>query len=85
MTEYKRIPLTIDAIFTSDGTIKPRKIILKDGFYTVDKVVNVRRFCPKVVPCVAPVEYTVMVEGNEKKIYFEPHSNMWFSVKAYER
>lgn len=85
MVEYKRIPLTIDALFLADGTIKPRKIILKEGVFSIDRVFSVKNYCPRVVPCVAPLEYTVLVEGNEKKIYFEPHSNMWFSVKAYEK
>ena len=79
--EYKRIPLTIEAIFTSDGTIKPRKIIVRDGTFSIDKITYVKRRCPQVVPCVAPIEYTVLIDGNEKRIYFEPHSNMWFSIK----
>ena len=33
---------------------------------------------------VSPKEGKVMVEGVEKRIYFEPHSNLWFSVKSYE-
>ena len=85
MVEYKRVPLIIDALFLTDGTIKPRKIILKEGVFDIDRVVQIKKYCPRVVPAVAPLEYTVFVEGNEKKIYFEPHSNMWFSVKAYEK
>lgn len=82
---YKRIPLTVDVIFMADGTLKPRRIVIKEGVYHISRILNVRHFCPSVVPCVAPLEYTVLVEGNEKKIYFEPHSNMWFSVKeAYQ-
>lgn len=85
MAEYKRIPLTVDAVFLTDGTIKPRKIILKEGVYSIDKVLNIKRFCPQTVPCVAPIEYTALVEGIEKKIYFEPHSNMWFSIKELKQ
>ena len=82
---YKRIPLTVDAVFTRDGKIKPRKIILSEGTFLVDRVISVKARCPQVVSSVAPLEYSVMVEGCEKKIYFEPHSNTWFSVKKYER
>ena len=81
MTKYVRFPLNVDAIFTSDGRIKPRKIIIKEGSYPIDKIVGIKRYCPKTVPCIAPYEYTVMVAGTEKKLYFEPHSNMWFSIK----
>lgn len=85
MARYQRIPLNVDALFLSDGTIKPRKIILKEGIFTIDKVISSKNYCPRVVPCVAPVEYTVSVEGTHKKIYYEPHSSMWFSVKKYEK
>ncbi|MBO5313412.1 MAG: hypothetical protein J6B29_05540 [Clostridia bacterium] len=79
--EYKRIPLAIDALFLPDGSIKPKSVVTKDGIYPITRVLRVRSFCPTVVPCVAPTEYTVLIEGSEKKLYFEPHSNMWFSVK----
>ena len=85
MAKYKRIPLNVDALFLSNGKIKPRKIILKEGVFTIDRVVSSKNYCPQVVTCVAPVEYTVFVEGEQKKIYYEPHTNMWFSVKKYER
>ena len=79
--EYKRIPLAIEAVFTVDGTIKPKKIIVGGESFSIDKVKFIKRRCPLVVPCVAPLEYTILVDGNEKRIYFEPHSNMWFSIK----
>lgn len=82
---YKRIPLTVDAVFMADGTLKPRKIVVKSGVFPITRVLGVKNRCPAVVPCVSPTEYTVLVEGAEKKIYFEPHSNMWFSIKAEYR
>lgn len=85
MARYVRVPLNVDAIFLANGKIKPRKIILKEGVFTIDRIISSKNYCPHVVPCVAPTEYTVIVEGSEKKIYFEPHSNMWFSVKRYEK
>lgn len=84
MAEYKRVPLTVNAVFMTDGTIKPKKIITSNGVFNIDRIVDIKRYCPRVVSCVAPIQYTVIVEGTEKKIYFEPHSNMWFSVKLYE-
>ena len=79
--EYKRVPLAVQAIFTSDGTVKPKRIIVANKAYDIDRVTQIKRYCPATVPSIAPLEYTVFVEGNEKKIYFEPHSNKWFSVK----
>ena len=85
MARYQRFPLNVDVIFLADGTIKPQKIILKEGTYKIDKVVSSKNYCPLVVPCVSPVEYTVIVEGSQKKIYYEPHSSKWFSVRRYEK
>ena len=84
MSEFRRIPLTVDAIFSAEGTLKPRKIITKDGIFAIDRVLKIQSRTPVVVPCIAPIEYTVIVEGHEKAIYFEPHSRKWFSVKEYE-
>ena len=55
--------MNVDVLFTSDGTLKPRKIITKDGTFTIDRILGIKRHCPQVVPCVAPYEYKVMVEG----------------------
>ena len=85
MARFERFPLNVDALFLASGKIKPRRIILSEGVFKIDKVISSKNYCPLVVPCVAPIEYTVIIEGNEKKIYYEPHSNMWFSVKRYEK
>lgn len=85
MARFERFPLNVDALFLANGKIKPRRIILSEGVFKIDKVISSKNYCPLVVPCVAPIEYTVIIEGNEKKIYYEPHSNMWFSVKRYEK
>lgn len=82
---YKRIPLMIDVIFTREGNMMPRTLIFDEKRFEISKVIKKRRFCPKEVPCVAPIEYTVMIEGVEKKIYFEPDTFMWFSVKKEDR
>jgi hypothetical protein len=81
MAKYIRFPLTVEAIFTPQGEIKPKKIILNDGSFVIDRLIDAKRKCPQTVPSVAPIEYTVMVAGVEKKIYFEPHTRSWFSVK----
>lgn len=78
---YKRIPLVVDAVFLADGTLRPKKIIINEGVFDIAKIIRTRNFCPRVVSCIAPIEYTIIVEGSEKKIYFEPDSGKWFSVK----
>ncbi len=78
---YERIPLMVDVIFTEEGNMMPRVLILGERRFEIRKVIRKRRYCPKEVPCVAPIEYTVMIDNIEKKIYFEPDTFMWFSVK----
>ena len=79
--KYERIPLIVDVIFMADGTMKPRKIMYNEQIFDIKKVVRRKRYAPKEVPCIAPIEYTVIIEEAEKKIYFEPDTYKWFSVK----
>ncbi len=81
---YERIPLMVDVIFTKEGNMMPKTLIFDEKRFDIRKVVKKRRYCPKEVPCIAPIEYTIMVDNIEKKIYFEPDTFMWFSVKSTE-
>ena len=78
---YKRIQLKIDAVFEEDGTITPKKVIFDEQAFDIVRILDVRRHFPTGVRCIAPIEYTVKIEDQGRKIYFEPDSNTWFSVK----
>ena len=80
-TKYQRIPLSVDALFMTDGSFELKKIYYRDTAYEIIKVKQVRKHCPRVVRCIAPVEYTIVVDSEEKKIYYEKDTNTWFSVK----
>ena len=80
-TTYKRIPLTIEALFLPDGSFKLQKLIYNSTTYHITRVVGHRPYCPRVVRCIAPIEYTVIIGGIEKQIYYEEDTNTWFSVK----
>jgi len=80
-TEYLRVPLTVDALFLPDGSFRPRKIYFGGEPYEITRVLQKRRYCPRVVRCITPVEYTVIIDKREKKIYYEADTNTWFSVK----
>ena len=79
--EYIRVPLSIEAQFLTNGSVRPKRIILNDESFEITKVLYTRRRNPATVSAIAPIEYTVLVEGYEKKIYFERDTNSWFSVK----
>lgn len=80
-TEYVRVPLTVEALFLTDGTFKPLKLFFKDNTFEITRVIKKRKYCPQVVRCIAPIEYTVIIDSQERKIYYEPDTNTWFSVK----
>lgn len=78
---FIRVNLEVDARFLKNGKMRPRRIIYNGKTFEITKVLDKRSYCPRVVPCVAPIEYLVLVEGVEKRIYFEAYTNSWFSVK----
>ncbi|MBQ7906682.1 MAG: hypothetical protein IJ309_03970 [Clostridia bacterium] len=78
---FIRVNLEVDARFLKNGKMRPRRIIYGGKTFEITRVLDTRNYCPRVVSCVAPVEYLVLVEGVEKRIYFEAYTNSWFSVK----
>lgn len=78
---YIRVPLTVGVIYLKNGNFKPKTIFVDGESFSVDKVLYRKNFCPKSVPAIAPIEFTILVEGETKKIYFEQDTGMWFSVK----
>ena len=82
---FLRIPLGVDALFKTDGSFVPTKVLYKDRICEITRVLGTRKRCPPGVRAVAPTEYSVIVGGREQKIYFEAESNTWFSVKEIIR
>lgn len=78
---YERVPLAVDAVFTTSGEFRPKQLIYKGEHFDISRVLGVRRYCPREVGCIAPVEYTVVIEGVQKRIYYERETNRWFSVR----
>ena len=79
--KFKRIPLCVGVLYSKDGEIVPKAISLNGERFLIDKIIRKRNYYPRVVPAIAPTEFTVMVAGEEKKIYFEKDTGKWFSVK----
>ena len=78
---YERVPLSVQVVMKWDGTVIPQSVLYYGLPYKIAHIVSVRRFCPRLVPCIAPIEYTVVIDGVLKCIYFEEDTNKWFSVK----
>jgi len=82
---FVRIPLSVEAVFDLDGKLTPVCLFFEEKKYTVDRILQVRPYKPPKVACVAPIAYTVVIEGVEKEIFYEAETGTWFSVKAIER
>ena len=78
---YQRIPLAVGVIYSADGIFKPKTILINGEKFLIDRVLYKKNYCPKSVGAIAPIEFTVMVAGEIKKIYFEKDTGKWFSVK----
>ena len=80
-TTYRRMPLAVEAVFMTDGSFKPKKLFFKDNTFEITKVIRTRRYSPQQVRAIATIEYTVIIDSQERKIYYEADTNTWFSVK----
>lgn len=80
---YKRINLDVDVRFKGDGTLIPQRITYKARQYPVSRIIGQRPFIPSEVRCKEPLEYTAIIRGKEKKLYYEYSTNTWFSIKQY--
>lgn len=78
---YIRIPLAVGVIYSADGVFKPKTISVNGEKFLIDKVLYKKNYCPKSVGAIAPIEFTIIVGGEIKKIYFEKDTGKWFSVK----
>ena len=85
MKAYRRIPLSVEAVFSLEGNLTPKKLFYGGKAYEIEKIITARHHCPQMVPCIAPLEYTVSIEGVHKKIYYEADTATWFSIKEYHR
>ena len=81
MKTYTRIPLEVKALFSREGRLRPIRVHFGGKAFAVEKILSVTHRCPQVVACVAPVEYTLQIEGVHKKIYYEGDTGTWFSVR----
>lgn len=81
MPKFTRMPLSVGVVYKTDGKITPVIIIHENQKFSIDKILDVKKHAPPTVGSVAPYQYTVLVSGETKKIYFEEDTGKWFSVK----
>jgi len=81
MKRYERIDIQVEGIFGRDGSVRPEAVIFEDKRYPITRIKSCNLRWSAGVPCIAPVEYRVVIDGVEKSIYYERETNKWFSVK----
>ena len=79
--KFVRMPIGIEALFLPDGSFVPKKLIYRGRVFDIVRVEKVRKYSPWQVRAVATTEYTVIIDGAERQIYYESDSNKWFSIK----
>ena len=84
MRAYTRVPLEVEALFSRGGHLKPLRVHFGGKIFAVEKILTAKHYCPQVVACVAPIEYTLQIEGVHKKIYYEKDTGTWFSIRESE-
>ena len=74
--KYVKQPVAVNVTITTDGQVRPRKFLWKDGqWYTIDRVCKAERAAStKVGGC--GIRYTIMVEGKPRFLYDE--DGKWF-------
>ena len=80
---YERINLTVEASFSPEGNMVPRRVIYNQVYYPILLVLDRKAAAPEGVRCKDPIEYTTLMIGRiMKKLYYEPSTGIWFSVRG---
>ena len=83
--EFVRKNIKVCAVFSENGEIVPKALWFEGEYFEITSVLSVRKKCPITVGCIAPFEFTVRIFGNEKKIYYEKSTDLWFVVAKVEK
>ena len=81
MAKYTRKPLSVGVVYRHDGKVFPVVVICDGEKFQIDRILDQKKHAPITVGALAPIEFTVLVSGEEKKTYFEKDTGKWFSVK----
>ena len=82
--KYQKIPIEARVRMRLDGRVLPEEVIVSARSFPITKILKITELRPVGVPCIAPIEFTVVVEGSVKKIYYERSGGNWFSVVQTE-
>ena len=78
--KYQKIPIEARVRMRLDGSVIPEEVIVSAKSFPITRILKITELRPVGVPCIAPIEFTVVVEGSVKRIYYERSCGNWFSV-----
>ena len=79
--ELERIDIDVEGIFCRDGSVVPEAVIFSGKKFEITRILSRNMRYAAGVPCVAPIEFCVIIDGVEKRIYYERDSGRWFAVR----
>ena len=79
--EFERIDIAVEGIFRRDGGVVPEAVIYSGKKFEITRILSRNMRYAAGVPCVAPIEFRVVINGSEKSIYYEKDSGKWFAVR----
>ncbi len=75
----RKVYVQVEAIFTPEGQLIPKTIMLDDGRqFLIDKIVDIRRAASRR-PGLPPLQYTCKIWGQNCSLFYEDNSR-WFTV-----
>lgn len=78
----KKEYVQVTAIFTSDGKVVPKQIMLKDGrTYFIDKITDVRR-APALKTGGKGIRYTCLIWGKYCYVFYEENFKWFIEMKV---
>ncbi len=78
---YQKVFVEVIAQFKSNGQIEPLEIIwIDEKRYRIDKVLSKTRI-PSRTGGLLVERYTVLVEGQERYLYYQKEGEKWFVEK----
>ena len=85
MAQYKRVYVEVEVQFISDGSMRPRALIWRDGRkYEIDRILDVRPACAQKAGGQGD-RYKVKMRNQERELFFEhnpesgsPRVGRWF-------
>ena len=77
---YKSRPITVEAVFDTEGNVSPVAVLAEGERYNIDKIYSVRSYNPVGIPG-GSKEFICKIGKHRRRLYYHKGVNMWWSLK----